>query len=74
MAQKTLRSPTAGVISVVHKAAGAAIEADEEILVIECMKMEIPLPAVVAGTIAQLNVKVGDSVAEDQPLVVIETP
>jgi biotin carboxyl carrier protein len=74
MAQKTLRSPTAGVISVVHKAAGDAIDADEEILVIECMKMEIPLPAVTAGTIAQLNVKVGDSVVEDQPLVVIETP
>lgn len=74
MAQKTLRSPTAGVISVVHKATGDAIEADEEILVIECMKMEIPLPAVASGTIAQLNVKVGDSVVEDQPLVVIETP
>lgn len=74
MAQKTLRSPTAGVISVVHKASGDAIAEDEEILVIECMKMEIPLPAAAAGTLVQLNVKVGDSVVEDQPLVVIETP
>jgi acetyl-CoA carboxylase biotin carboxyl carrier protein len=73
MAQKTLRSPTAGVISVVHKSAGETIEEDEEILVIECMKMEIPVPAAAAGTIAQLNVKVGDSVVEDQPLVVIQT-
>jgi len=71
--QKTLRSPTAGVVSIVHKAAGDRIDEDEEVLVIECMKMEIPVTAVAGGTLAQLNVKVGDSVVEDQPLGVIET-
>ncbi len=71
--QKTLRSPTAGVVSIVHKVAGDRVDEDEEVLVIECMKMEIPVPAVAGGTIAQLNVKVGDSVVEDQPLAVIET-
>ncbi len=73
MAQKTLKSPTAGVVSVVHKAAGDSIDEDEEVLVIECMKMEIPVPAIAGGTIAQLHVKVGDSVVEDQALGVIET-
>ena len=74
MAQKTLRSPTAGVVSIVHKSAGDRIDEDDEVLVIECMKMEIPVPASAAGTIAQLNVKAGDTVAEDQVLVVIDTP
>lgn len=73
MASKTLKSPTGGVVSIVHKAPGDSIDIDEEILVIECMKMEIPVAASDAGRLVQINVKVGEAVAEDQVIAVIET-
>lgn len=43
-------------------AEGATVAANEEILILESMKMEIPVVAPVAGTVALLPVAEGDSV------------
>jgi len=72
MASRNVRSPTGGIVSIVHRKAGDAVAAGEEIIFIECMKMEIPIATEHAGRIVAVHVKPGDSVSEDQVLVVIE--
>ncbi len=52
---------------------GAAVSAGEELLILESMKMEIPVAAPEAGTLAALNVNEGDSISEGDVLAVIET-
>lgn len=61
-------SPVTGVVWKTLVAAGQLVEADGEILVIESMKMEIPVVAPQAGRLARLLVKEGDAVAEGQVL------
>ena len=41
---------------------GDAVEAGDEIVIMESMKMEIPVVAPEAGTVASINVKEGDAV------------
>lgn len=72
MASRNVRSPTAGIVSIVHRNLGDAVGEGEEILFVECMKMEIPVAAEFAGRLVALHVKPGDPVSEDQILAVIE--
>ncbi len=50
---------------------GATVAEGDELVVIESMKMEIPVLAVRAGTIAGVHVAVGDRVAERALLVTL---
>ena len=43
-------------------AAGTAVKAGDAVLVLEAMKMEIPVVAPQDGTVATINVAVGDAV------------
>jgi len=52
---------------------GATVEAGDVLLVLESMKMEIAISAPAAGTIAEILVGEGDTVEEDQALIVIES-
>lgn len=51
---------------------GQQVAADEAVIVLESMKMEIPVLAERAGTVTEVIVAVGDVVREGDPLVVIE--
>jgi len=73
MAATNVKSPTAGVVTIVHKSPGETIALDEELLVIECMKMEIPIAAPATGRLSQITVKAGDAIVEDQVIAVIES-
>jgi acetyl-CoA carboxylase biotin carboxyl carrier protein len=48
------------------------VQEDEEVIIMDAMKMEIPVYAPAAGTIKEIKVKVGDSVNEGQVLAIIE--
>ena len=50
---------------------GDTVEEDEEILVIEAMKMETPIFAPCDGTIREVRIKEGDQVAENDVLAII---
>jgi len=51
---------------------GDKIEEGEEVLVLEAMKMEMPLVAEEAGTIKEVRCAVGDAVEAEAVLVVLE--
>jgi biotin carboxyl carrier protein len=51
---------------------GAQVAEEEELLVLESMKMEIPVTAPRAGTVKEIRVKEQDVVKEGQVLVVLE--
>jgi acetyl-CoA carboxylase biotin carboxyl carrier protein len=50
---------------------GDAVAADDAVVVLESMKMEIPVLAEVAGVISDILVSVGDVVNDGDPLVSI---
>lgn len=66
-----VESEIAGSVWKLEKRAGEPLEAGEVILVIESMKMEIPVEAPCAGTLAELRVSEGDEVSEGMVLAVI---
>jgi acetyl-CoA carboxylase biotin carboxyl carrier protein len=55
----------------IEKAVGEAVDEGEAILILESMKMEIPVEAPCAGRIAEIRVREGDSVEEGAVLAVI---
>ena len=67
-----VRSPLAGNIWKVLVEPGAKVEEDDELVIIEALKMENPIYAPRAGTVKEVRVKSGDKVAEDDVLVVLE--
>lgn len=67
-----IKAPLAGKVFQINVSAGDQVEEDDEILIMEAMKMETPVYAPVKGTIKEVKVKKGDSVEEDDLLAVIE--
>ena len=50
---------------------GSWVAADDAVVILESMKMEIPVLAEVAGTVTEVVVAQGDVVSDGDPLVVI---
>lgn len=68
---ENLESPLAGKILAINVEVGQQVTEDDELIIIEAMKMENPIFGE-DGTVKQILVKVGDRVEEDQVLLVIE--
>ena len=64
-------APLAGKVLSIAVAVGDAVEEDDELLVLEAMKMETVVYAPRDGTVTALRVAVGDQVEEDDPLATI---
>jgi acetyl-CoA carboxylase biotin carboxyl carrier protein len=67
-----VRAPLAGNIWDVLVEVGAKVETDDEIVIIEALKMENLVYAPCGGTIKDIKVKKGDKVQEEDVLLVIE--
>lgn len=65
-------APLAGNIWAVLAGPGDEVEEDDELLVIEALKMENPVYAPCDGTIAEVRINKGDAIEEDDVLMVIE--
>lgn len=68
----TIHAELSGNIWKVLRSAGDTVSADDTLLVIETMKMEIPVQAGSDGTVTELHVAPGDVVGEGDVLAVIE--
>jgi acetyl-CoA carboxylase biotin carboxyl carrier protein len=53
---------------------GQHVAADDSVVILESMKMEIPVLADVAGSVVEVVVADGDVVSDGDPLVVIQPP
>ena len=67
-----LTSPVVGTVWKIQRAVGDAVEDGDDVMILESMKMEIPVEAESAGVIASIDVAEGDQVAEGQLLATIE--
>ena len=65
-------APLAGKILSVLVAPGSKVEEDDELFVIEALKMENHVYAPSSGTVKEIKVKVGDSVEDEALLLVLE--
>lgn len=66
-----VQAPMPGAVLRVLKSVGDTVEENEEIVVIEAMKMETPIKAPVAGTINSISVAQGDKVQTGQVMATI---
>ncbi|MGE0798623.1 MAG: acetyl-CoA carboxylase biotin carboxyl carrier protein subunit [Lautropia sp.] len=73
MASESVKSEITGKVWKVLCPVGTQVGEEEPILIIESMKMEIPVIAPAAGTVARLLVGEGDDVAEGQEVAVLDT-
>ena len=73
MPTMNIESEVTGTIWKVEVKAGQAVSEDETLLIVESMKMEIPVTAPAAGRIVEVQVMEGDAVTDQQVLVVLET-
>lgn len=65
-------SPMAGKVIEVKVEVGATVNEDDELVILEAMKMEMPIVAPTSGKVTEIKCKKGDSVGADDVLVVIE--
>lgn len=67
-----VKAPLPGVITSVEVAVGDEVKAGDTLLVLEAMKMANNIEAEKDGKVAAILVKAGQTVMEEDPLVVIE--
>ena len=73
MARSTVRTEITGKVWKVMASAGDKLAEDAPIVILESMKMEIPVPAPLDCTVFEILVKEGDSVTEGDPVAHIES-
>ena len=72
MARKEIRSEITGSLWKVLKKPGDRVTDDDQLMILESMKMEIPILAEATGTVVELPVTEGSPVAEGQVVAVLE--
>jgi acetyl-CoA carboxylase biotin carboxyl carrier protein len=72
MANIEVTSEVTGNVWKVQAKVGDLLAEDDVIMILESMKMEIPVEAPVAGKLVELSVAEEDIVGEDQVVAVIE--
>jgi biotin carboxyl carrier protein len=66
-----VRAASPGVVIQIPIEPGADVQQDDELVIVECMKLEIPVQAPSSGTVREIAVNVGDRIDEDDLLVVL---
>jgi methylmalonyl-CoA carboxyltransferase small subunit len=69
---KVCRSPIAGVVVRINAQVGQQIQTNDQLLVLEAMKMETNITAPAAGKVKEIKVGVGDPVQTSMVLVEFE--
>jgi biotin carboxyl carrier protein len=72
MAIVNVKSEIAGNVWKINSKPGDQIELEGEIMILESMKMEIPVLSPKAGTVKEIKVSEGESIAEGQLVAVLD--
>ena len=67
-----VKSEIYAIVQKVQVSEGDAVAADDVLIILESMKMEVPVVAPAAGRVRKVSVAEGDNVEEDDLLVVLE--
>lgn len=73
MASVDVVSDVAGTVWKIRTSSGDHVEAGDDVIIIESMKMEIPLDAPSSGLVAEVFVSEGSPVSDGQVVARIET-
>lgn len=72
MSKININSEVAGTVWKIESKAEQMVDQDDVILIVESMKMEIPVTAPSRGKILEIKVTEGDLISDQQLLVVME--
>lgn len=72
MARITVKSDITGKVWKIETAPGQQVADGDTLLILESMKMEIPVLASGAGTVTEILVQEEDAVSEGQALVLLD--
>ena len=67
-----VKSEIDAIVWKIEVAAGAEVAADDVLMILESMKMEVPVIAPAAGRVRSITVAEGSTVREDDVLVVLD--
>lgn len=67
-----VRAHITGTVWKIEVEIGEEVEEDDDLVILESMKMEMPVPAPCDGVVKEILIKEGDAVDEDQVLVIME--
>ena len=67
-----IKAPLTGTVWKIETKVGDALDEDDVIMILESMKMEIPVETPVDGELLEIRVKEGESIKEGQVLAVVE--
>jgi biotin carboxyl carrier protein len=66
-----VRSEVTGSVWKVEVAVGQTVNEGDTLVIVESMKMEIPISAPASGVVSELWVAEGDAVADDQVIAIL---
>jgi acetyl-CoA carboxylase biotin carboxyl carrier protein len=69
---KKITASMAGTVLSIFASVGDQVNAGQEVLMLESMKMEIPIESGVEGVVREVKVNIGEFVNEDDVLLVLE--
>jgi len=73
MKEQQISADVAGTVQRVLVTPGQAVSADEPILIVECMKMEMEVQSPAGGVISKVLVAPGQLVEQDQPVAILQS-
>ena len=73
MARSTVKTEITGKVWKITAEKGQRLSEDEPIVILESMKMEIPVPAPLDCTVIEILVREGDTVTEGDGIAPIES-
>jgi len=68
-----IKANMAGSVWKITVKEGEKVDVDQDVVILESMKMEIPIASEVSGAVKELKVSEGDFVNEGDTLVVVES-
>jgi biotin carboxyl carrier protein len=73
MAEVKIKTEVSGRVCSIPTSVGNSVGDGDDVIMVEAMKMEIPVTSTAAGTIKSILVKVDDMLTEGQVVAVIQT-
>jgi acetyl-CoA carboxylase biotin carboxyl carrier protein len=73
MARIEVKAEVTGKVWKIVVPVGSRVEADDSVMIVESMKMEIPVVSEEGGTVVELRVAEGDPVEDGQVVAIVES-